>query len=156
MDIEKTLRGHDLFQSLNVDEMEEISRFSSVKDYKEGEMIFELNGAGSHVYMLMEGMVYLRLPGDLPDFSLVISELEKGELFGLSPLLDSPRYTASAHCAKDTKVLSIEARPFRELLRKNCPVGFNVMNQVARIYYTRYIRVLKNLQNILNQIPLIR
>ena len=30
------------------------------------------------------------------------------------------------------------------------------MSQVARIYFTRYINVLKNLQAVVSQIPLIR
>ncbi|MCP4633474.1 MAG: cyclic nucleotide-binding domain-containing protein [candidate division Zixibacteria bacterium] len=156
MDIEKTIRGYDLFRSLNVNEMNDVSKYSSTKSFKKGENIFDFNGASSHVYMLLEGTVYLRLPGKMPDFSLIISHIHKGELFGLSPLLDSPRYTATAQCAEDTKALSIEAKPFRELLKKNYPVGFDIINQVARIYYNRYIHVLKNLQDIVDQIPLIR
>ena len=93
--------------------------------------------------MLMKGAVDLRLPAESHDFSLVISKIEKGELFGLSALLDSPRYAASAQCSEPTELLSIEAKPFRELIRRNHIVGFNGMTQVAHIYYTRYIEVLR-------------
>ncbi|MEW5995649.1 MAG: hypothetical protein AB1744_14820, partial [Candidatus Zixiibacteriota bacterium] len=70
--------------------------------------------------------------------------------------LDSDRYTATAQCAELAEVLAIEAKPFRELLRTNCPVGFQIMSQVAHVYFTRYINVLKNLQDVVSQIPLIR
>ena len=156
MSIDRMLKGHDLFRSLTVEEANQLSGFSSVKKYEANETVFKYNGLGLHVYMLMEGSVYLRLPASPPDFSFVISKIEKGELFGLSPLLGSERYTAEAQCNEASEVLSIEAKPFRELLQKNCPVGFQIMSQVADIYFTRYISVLKNLQGVVNQIPLIR
>lgn len=106
--------------------------------------------------MLMEGSVYLRLPANPPEFSFVISKIEKGEIFGLSRLLDSPRYTTTAQCVEAAEILSIEAQPFRELLKQNCPVGLHIINQVAHIYFSRYIDVLKNLQAVVSQIPLIR
>ena len=106
--------------------------------------------------MLMNGSVDLRLPAQSHDFNLVVSRIEKGELFGLSPLLDSDRYTATAHCKEACELLSIEAKPFRELLKRNSLVGFNIMNQVAHIYFYRYINVLKNLQGVVGQISMIR
>lgn len=156
MGIDKTLKGHDLFQSLTVEEADQLSSFSSVKKYEVNETIFKYNGLSHHVYMLMEGSVYLRLPAGPADFSLVISRVEKGELFGLSSLLGSERYTSAAQCSEATELLCIEAKPFRELLQKNCPIGLQVMTQVADIYFTRYISLLKNLQAVVGQIPLIR
>ncbi|MCP4686018.1 MAG: hypothetical protein GY867_11335 [bacterium] len=73
----------------------------------------------------------------------------------MSPLLDSPRYTSTAQCREVTEVLSIEAKPLRELLRQNPQVGFEILNRVAHIYFSRYIDVLKNLQGVVNQISLI-
>ena len=156
MGIDGILKGHDLFRSLSVDQAHEISDFSSVKKYQADETVFKLDATADHIYMLMEGAVNLLLPAESGNFSLVISKIEKGEIFGLSPLLDSPRYTATALCREATEVLSIEAKPFRELLMNNHPVGFNIMNQVAHIYFHRYINVLKSLQGVVGQISLIR
>ncbi len=156
MTVERVLKGHDLFRSLSIEEANQISKFSSVKTFQPGESIFEYNALSYHVYMLMDGAVQLRLPASPPDVSFVISKIEKGELFGLSPLLDSERYTAMAQCSEAAEVLAIEAKPFRELLRRNCPVGFQIMSQVAHVYFTRYIGVLKNLQDVVSQIPLIK
>ena len=156
MTVERVIKGHDLFRSLSIEEANQISKFSSVKKHHAGENIFEYNGLSYHVYMLMEGAVHLHLPANPPEVSFVISKIEKGELFGLSPLLDSPRYTSTAQCTEPTEVLAIEAKPFRDLLRSNCPVGFQIMTQVAHVYFNRYIGVLKNLQGVVSQIPLIR
>lgn len=156
MSINGILNGHDLFRSLGVDQTHAISNFSSVKQCRAGEIIFSYNDPGGHVYMLIDGAVSLQLPAGPHDFGLVVSKIEKGELFGLSPLLDSPRYTTTAKCTADTEILSIEAIPLRQLLTDNCLVGFNIMNQVAHIYFNRYLNVLKNLQGVVGQIALIR
>jgi CRP-like cAMP-binding protein len=156
MSVTGILKGHDLFQSLGQDQARAIANFSSVKECEAGMNIFALGDPGSHVYMLMDGSVNLRLPATDGDFSLVISRIEQGELFGLSPLLDSPVYTATAQCAEPTKVLAIEAKAFRRLLKDNALVGFDIMNRVAHIYFSRYIYVLKSLQNVVGQVSLIR
>ncbi|TKJ40114.1 hypothetical protein CEE37_10285 [candidate division LCP-89 bacterium B3_LCP] len=146
MIIDKMLKGQELFASLSVDEVYLTSTFSSVKEFEADEIIFDYNQASSHFYVLLEGGVYLQLPGKTSEFSFAVLKVEQGELFGLSPLLDSPRYTATAKCYKPTKVLSIEAKPFRDLLRENCPAGLDIINRVARIYFNRYINILSRLQ----------
>jgi len=155
MGIDRILRGHHIFQSLSLEQAHALSGFSSLKKLKAGENVFQYNGAASHVFMLMEGAVELRLPALQNDFSMVISKIEKGELFGLSPLLDSPTYTSTAKCRADTELLCIEAKPLRELLKRNPQVGLEILNRVAHIYFSRYIDVLKNLQGVVNQISLI-
>ena len=156
MTVERVLTGHDLFRSLNVDEAHRVSDFSSVKEYRAGDTVFKYNEPASHVYMLMTGSVDLLLPARPSEFNFVISKIEKGELFGLSPLLDSKRYTATAQCRERTELLSVEAMPLRELLLNNNLAGFNMMNQVARTYFARYISVLESLQGVISQISLIR
>ena len=156
MIIDKILKGHELFGALNVDEVNQLSTFSSVKEYEANETIFEHNRPCSHIYMLMEGSVRILLPADPPEFSFTISQIEKGELFGLSPLLNSPRYTSTAQCHEKTKVLSIEAKPFRKLLQLNCPVGLDIINRVAIFYFARYLDVLKKFQDVVKQISLVR
>ena len=150
------LKGHELFASLNVDEINKLSKFSSVKEFHDREVIFKYNHRSSHFYMLMEGLVYLQLPANPPEFNFSIAKVEKGELFGISPLIDSPRYTSSAQCFTDTRVLSIEAKPFRELLRQNSHAGLDIINQVAHIYFNRYLDILKRLQDVVGQLTINR
>lgn len=148
MSNEMILKGHDVFASLNVDEINKLSTFSSVKEFRTGDIIFEDNQAASHFYILMEGSVYLQLPANLPEFNVPISKIEEGEMFGISPLLKSPHYTLTARCYKDTKVLAVEAQPFRELLLQNCRVGVDIVTRVAHIYFTRYLDLIRRFQNL--------
>jgi CRP-like cAMP-binding protein len=149
------LKGHTLFQSLSVDEVEAISRFSSVKTLKKGEAVFREDAPATHVFVLLEGSVQLRLATEKGEYGLVVSKIEEGELFGISPLTGSTRYTASALCAKDAEVLAVEAKPLRELLQQDCMIGFQIMSRVAEAFFSRYVRVVKSLQSVVEQIPLI-
>jgi signal-transduction protein with cAMP-binding, CBS, and nucleotidyltransferase domain len=156
MATERTLKGHELFAKLSVDEINQLDSISHVKEYDESDTIFEYNEVCSHVYMLMEGIVYLMLPAEPTDYSFAIAEIKNNEIFGLSPLLDSPRYTAEAKCHTKCKVLAIEAEPFKNLLMNNNHVGLNVSNQVARIYYRRYLNTLRKLQDIVSQVSIVK
>ena len=156
MNIDKMLKGSRLFSSLSVQEVNRINSFSSVKEFKTDDIIFEYNQPSTSFYMLMDGIVYLQLPANPPQFSFAVSKIEKGELFGLSPLLNSPRYTSTAKCYGETRALCIEAKPFRDLLKDNYPAAFMIMNNVAQIYFERYINVLKRFQDVVGQISLMR
>lgn len=156
MVVDRILKGHELFGALTLDEINKLSTFASEKEFKAGETIFEYNQVSSHFYMLKEGEVYLLLPANPAEFSFAISKMEKGELFGLSPLLNATRYTSTAKCYGTTKVLSIEAKPFRELLQANHLAGLDIINRVASIYYARYLNVLKKLQDVVSQVSMVR
>ena len=151
MSKEMMLKGNELFKSLSVEEVARISAFSSVKEFSSNDIIFIHGRPGTHVYMLMEGMVRLQLPSDAQEFNFNITKIGKGELFGISSLLNSPRYTASAKCFSPTRVLAIEAIPLQKILQRNCLVGMDIMSRVARIYFTRYIDFLGKLQETISR-----
>ncbi len=137
-----------------MDEINQLSTFSSKKEYKANETIFKHGQVSTHFYMLMEGLVYLQLPANPPEFNITISKVETGELFGISPLLNSEHYTSTARCHNDTSILSVEAKPFLDLLRLNGQAGLDIINQVANIYFTRYLNLINRLQEMVNQITL--
>ncbi len=156
MTADKGLKGQELFAKLNVDEINQLDRFSHVKEFKKDEIIFEYGQVCSHIYMLMSGTVFLMLPANPADYSFAIAEIEKNEIFGLSPILKSPRYTAQAKCHNDCKVLAIEAEPFMKMLDANHNVGLGILNEVARIYYLRYLDILRKLQDIVSHVSIVK
>jgi signal-transduction protein with cAMP-binding, CBS, and nucleotidyltransferase domain len=155
MGVKSILKGHELFLNLNVEEVDAISDFSERRGYDKGDTIFPLGQKAEKVYILLEGAVYLRLPASPEEFRIVIAKLEKDDLFGLSPLLGSERYTVETQCAEDTEVLAIDAVKFRKLLENSTTSGLYIMSEVAKVYFERYVELLKRLQNIVLQIPLI-
>ena len=153
MTVAKILQGHELLKNLTMEEIDKISKFSERKKYKANETIFLHEAKAVHVYILLKGLVLLRLPAKPDEFRIVIARIEEGELFGLSPLLGSAKYTSEARCAQDTEVLAIDAHQLRGLLQADCLAGFYIMNEVAQAYFTRYVELLGRLQGIVTQIP---
>ncbi len=155
MGVKSILKGHELFLNLSVEEVDHISDFSERRGYDKGDTIFPQGQKAEKTYILLEGGVYLRLPASPDEFRIVVAKLDKDDLFGLSPLLGSERYTVEAQAAEDTELLAIDAQKFRKLLETSTTCGFYIMSEVAKVYFERYAELLKRLQNIVLQIPLI-
>lgn len=155
MSVSMTLKGYDLFRSLPVENVDRISGFSSLKKLHKGETIYRCDVPATHIFMLVKGLIHLRLPAQLAEFSMIISKVEPPYLFGLAPLMGGGRYTVTAECVQDCEVLAIEAKPLQAMLQEDPLVGYLVMSAVAKAYSERYMEVLKRLQSILNQIPVI-
>jgi len=154
MRVSAILKGHDLFANLSVEDINRISEFSERKSYRKGQMIFKYGEIGRHLFILLDGKVHLRLPAEPNTFRIVVADVTSGDLFGLSPLLGSERYTLEAVAVSPAQALVIDATKLRSLLETNSLAGFSIMNEVAQAYFTRYIELLKSLQKIVTQIPL--
>jgi CRP-like cAMP-binding protein len=155
MSVTKMLKGHELFRSLTFEEVEKISSFSGLKEFNKDENVFKSGVTGSHFFVLQEGRVNLRLSADAHEASLVVGRIEKGDIFGLAPLLGAGRHTTTAQCAEPCKVLAVEAEPLRALLGQNALVGYNIMTVAAQAYFTRYTETLNRVQKVINEIAAI-
>ncbi|MBL6975910.1 MAG: cyclic nucleotide-binding domain-containing protein [Deltaproteobacteria bacterium] len=154
MGVTEMLKGHDLFRTLTVDNVGRINAFSSTKAFKKGDLVFRHEDKGAHVFIMLEGRIHLTLPAAVGKLKLIVTAVENGEFFGLSPLLGSERYTATALCLEPTRVLAIEADPFRAVLEENHLIGMEVMGMVARAYFSRYIETFGRIQHILKHVPI--
>ena len=152
MSVVRMLKGHDLFRSLPLEDVEEISAFSSIKSYVKEETIHRRGEPATHTYILVEGRVNLLVPGWTHEPSLVVARVAKGELFGIAPLLGAESYTSTAQCRSDCEVLAIEARPLKEILGRNAAVALHLMGKVAQAYFERYAENLERLQRILKEV----
>jgi CRP-like cAMP-binding protein len=155
MSVTKMLKGHQLFQSLSFEEVDRINSFSGLKEFGKDEGVFKSGTSGSHFFVLQEGCVNLRLPAHAHEASIVVGRIEKGDIFGLAPLLGAGRHTTTAQCAEPCKVLAIEATPLRQLLEQNSLVGLHIMRVVAQAYFTRYVETLQRVQKVINEIAAI-
>ena len=143
MSIVDALRGNPLFQGLSEELLAQVSQIASRRSYRRGDTILALGAPSTHVYLLLSGMVLLRLPGKQQDYATIISTVTEGELFGISPLLGSTRYTSTATSEKSSEVIAIDAKPFAELIHSGQLPGYEIMRHVAEMYFRRYVEVLR-------------
>ncbi len=149
---ETMIKGHELFQSLSFEEVEEVSTFAGPKHYEKDELVFRKGDRGSHFFIVLEGRVNLVLPSSDNVSQLVVGRLGRGDIFGLSPLLGSDRHMTVAKCSETSTVLAVEVTPFRKLLEHNPQVGLHMMTVMARAYFSRYVDTLGRIQGIVNEI----
>ena len=128
MSIASILRGHEFFHNLGLDEVEAVSGFSEKLYYSRSDQIFTHARKADKVYLLLKGAVLLRFPPGKGEAQMIIARIEKGELFGISPLLGAETYGVDALCSEDAEVLEIEAGQLldRALLvrgRRACHLG---------------------------------
>ena len=152
MSIVNLLKGYGPFKTMNESELAKLSRFATVRSYGKDETVFTHDSAGTHIYMLVEGRIRLWMPASSGEFSLVIGHIQRGEMFGLSPLIGSRRYTTTARCAVPSEILAVEASSLQSLLEENRETGFHFMKSVSEAYFARYIESLKRFQSILDHI----
>ncbi|HVP12915.1 MAG TPA: cyclic nucleotide-binding domain-containing protein [Phycisphaerae bacterium] len=155
MSIGAIVKGQDLFASLTPEEVHNVSRFSSVKKYERGDIVYRAGTPASHLFVLLKGRVLMRLPSQEQETGLVFSKAGPGDFLGLAALAGSERYTVTASCLEASEIQVIEVRPFRELLDANPRVGFQLMSAVAKSYCERSVGVLQRLQAIVSQIEFV-
>lgn len=149
MDIVKMLEGHAFFRSFRPEQVDEISRFSHSKTLEAGTVVYKADQKATHIFVLLSGEVRLHLPSQAADTAVLVSRVSEGGFFGIAPLMGSDRYTTVARCARQSKILFIESAPLLEMLGSNPAIGQQVMTMVAGVYFDRYVKMLKRLQNVL-------
>jgi CRP-like cAMP-binding protein len=149
MQISKMLTGHEFFQSLLPEMVDRISSISAAKEIEKGKALYGVDTKATHVFVLLDGEVELRLPSSCCDSGLIVSRVSPGEFFGIAPLLDADRYTTLAICTSPSKILFIEAKPLLEMLKAHPSVGHQCMTVVARTYFERYQYLRERIQKAL-------
>jgi CRP/FNR family cyclic AMP-dependent transcriptional regulator len=150
MGIASILKGHEFFHNLGLEEVEAVSGFSEKLCFSRDDQIFSQGQKADKVYLLLKGAVLLRFSSGKAESRMIIARIEKGELFGISPLLGTEAYGADALCAEDAEVLGIEAGQLQGILREDCMAGFVIMSEVAKAYLDRYRELLRSLQGVVS------
>ena len=141
-------KGHELFRSLSMEAVHRINQLSEIKEFKAGDTIFHQNQEANNLYILLEGLVALRFPATEEAFSVSVIKIEKNDLIGAGALLGSLKYITQAYCVKDSKIFSINAKKFRQILEEDGINSFAVMVKIAHVYFERYIYLMQKIQSI--------
>lgn len=151
--IPKKLDKNEVFQFLRPDQLRAISDVARVVDYRAGDTIYERGAKADHFFVVLDGQVSLRLPGQ-SGVSIQIDELTEGAVFGSCICFQLVNYSLNAQCTRDSKVLKIDSATLKELMDQDLLMGYTIQTQISRIYFNRYIETMKKLQSIVMNLPL--
>ena len=93
--------------------------------HEKGEFIFKVGDPGSHMYVVTEGSVEMRI-GDV-----VKERVEQGGVFGELELIDQESRSADAVAATDCQVVPIDSVRFQSCLSRMPFFGIEVMRVMA-------------------------
>jgi len=107
-----------LFEGLDKEDIDRISSFCSVRSHKEGDVLFYEKDTKDSIYYIIEGSVKF-YKVDRFDNEIFLYKLYSNSLiFNVSKMIDSFFIScyANAEFLEDSKILSIQSTPFREMI----------------------------------------
>jgi len=144
------IENREVFSLLTPKQISEISAAALIKNFDEGQIIYEQKEAAKNFYILLEGEVSIRLPGksdaSIEKFSLEIEKITgNGVVFGPNLLFGVKRYMTRARVTKPSQIMILDAEKFLEIIRKN-KSEFIIMSYLAKVYFQRYINAMKEFE----------
>ena len=135
MEMEHTLKSCEFFELLGTSALSEVSNLGQMMTFQNGEYVFRQGDYGEHIYIIVDGQIYLERTLDLgaQKGNVVIEVLGKGRVLGCwSTLLDMPHILmSSAVCKQPTKIVAIKGAELRRMMIGNAELGFNLMERLC-------------------------
>lgn len=132
------LRRYPFFCCLNQDQQKAIAMVSEEMHADAGTVLFKEGQPVPALFLLMEGNVdlYYTASGD-PKDQFLVGEVNIGEAFGISALIEPYTLTATAQVTSPSRILKIDAFALRALCEVDPRMGYALMRQVAQISIER-------------------
>ena len=133
----EALKKANLFESLSDDQLKAIAQLGREKTFEPGEEIFKQGQRAKTLYVLLDGVVTLRIKAE-EEIDLMAETLkEAGNVFGTASLMSPYIHNVTARCIKSTKALAMDSGEFQEIIRQDPLIGFEVMTKLAQLYFNR-------------------
>jgi CRP-like cAMP-binding protein len=100
-----------------------------------GDTLFELGAEADCLFLVVRGLVALRLPMQVyhHERDVLVEERQPGQAIGWSALIAPHRFTLTAAAVVETEVLVFDRDPLLELFASRPEVGYVVMRNLAGV-----------------------
>jgi CRP-like cAMP-binding protein len=133
----EVLRRYPFFCCLNEEQQKAIAMVTEELSEEVGKELFLEGHPVEALYLLVEGSVDLvYATGDAKD-QLLVGEINPGEPFAISAMIEPYTFTATARVAGPSRVLRVDAKALRALCEVDCRMGYLIMKQVAAMALER-------------------
>jgi len=100
------------------------------RTFEPGELIFDENDEGDHMFIIQEGQVTISRTIGNKDTPMAV--LEKGEFFGEMAIVNRIRRTARARAHAPTHLLAFDRAGLEQLVEKNPKIALNIIDKLCR------------------------
>lgn len=126
------LRRFPFFCCLDEAQTNALAMIAEEVPYERGAQIFSEGAAARYLDLLVEGSVdlYFIASAD-PKDQLLVGEINPGEPFSISAMIEPYMLTSSAVAANNSRILRLDATALRALCELDCRLGYALMRQLA-------------------------
>lgn len=139
--IHRVLQNSRFFCSLADETIEKVAQLCQEVAFDTGESVFKQGDYGEHLYIIIDGQVFLERSMNLGGRKgrVLIDTLGKGRALGCwSTLLGEPHVLMStATCQRPTTLLTIKGRDLRQAMTQSITFGFDVMERLCLLLRDR-------------------
>jgi CRP-like cAMP-binding protein len=121
----------DLFKGVSQRFITRIANGAEEQTCEKNSIIFKRGEEASNFYVLASGDVHIDIGAMSEEETLAIDR--PGEVFGWSALVEPYRYTATARCIKDTKVIKVSRDLLETAIKEHPDEGLAVLKNLTAI-----------------------
>jgi len=131
------LRRFPFFSFMNDAQLKAVAMIAEEKNYKIGDGVFDAGAPADALYFLIDGSVayyYIVTSEHDPYYKreYYISDLNPGDIFGISALIEPYIYTAAVRADKLCKAIKINASALRTLCDADTKLSNGLMYALAK------------------------
>jgi CRP-like cAMP-binding protein len=131
------IREVELFQQIPSHIIDEIAQFATEESYSVEQVLFREGDFADYLYILEDGQIAVTLPGKE---TITFPVDDTGSVFGWSALVEPRRYTATAECTMESKVIKIDGERLLRLFERHPNEGLMIMRRLAGVIGTRLVQ----------------
>jgi CRP-like cAMP-binding protein len=133
----ESLRRFPFFSTFTETEIGDIAMISEEVFYQAGDTVFDVEQPATALYLLVEGGVelwYVAIDRHEQDLrkEFYISDINPGEVFGISALIEPHVYTTTALVTGVTQLVKIDGAELRSLCQLDPKMEAAVMHRLAK------------------------
>ena len=131
------LRKYPFFGSLDDSQLRELAMLAEEETYKSGEVIFQEGGPADALYFLLDGYVdlYFTLAdkkSSLQEKGIPVGDINPGEPFSISALIEPHVLTATASSAIPSRVLKFDTKRLQALYEQDPKLAYALTYQAGK------------------------
>lgn len=131
MDIRKHLSQVDLFAGLSMQQLDEVARIVSDREFKKGQLIFSEGDEGSGFYIVISGRVKVyKVSADGKEQIMHI--FGPGHPFAEVPVFEGSRYPANAEAMAGSRLFFFPKKDFVKLIHENPSLAMNMLASLSQ------------------------
>lgn len=131
------LRHFPFFGFMNNQQFNAIAMIANEATFEKDATIIEHNRLANFLCLIIEGNValyYVVTTENDPSYyaEYYISDINPGEIFGISALIEPYIYTGTIRASSTSRVLKIDAPSLRAVCNVDAKLAFGLMSEIAR------------------------